>query len=78
MEVYAGIVQAAPLTIYVRQRLCRNGFGKEEWLDYERIMVIPLLVDYDGPLSVEYDVRAQGGRQVDAVRRAAAELRGLR
>ena len=52
----------------MRQKSYRNGFGKGERLDYERIMVILLQVDHGGPLSIVYEGQARGGDRVDAVR----------
>ena len=77
VDVYGYIEQTAPYAIYVRTKFYRNDSGQEKWLDYERIMAILQGVDYNGPLSIVYEGQAQGEDRVDAVRRAAAELRSL-
>ena len=76
-DFYGYIGQTAPLAIYVRTKFYRNDSGKEEWLDYERIMAILRGVEYNGPLSIVYEGQAQGEDRVNAVRKAAAELRSL-
>ena len=77
VDVYGYIEQTAPYAIYVRTKFYRSDSGQEKWLDYERIMAILQGVDYNGPLSIVYEGQAQGEDRVDAVRRAAAELRSL-
>ena len=77
VDFYDYIEQTMPHAVYVRTKFYRNDSGKEEWLDYERIMAILRGVGYNGPLSIVYEGQAQGEDRVDAVRKAAAELRSL-
>ncbi len=77
VDVYSYIEQTAPHAIYVRTKFYRNDSGQEEWLNYERIMAILRGVDYNGSLSIVYEGEAEGNDRVEAVRKAAAELRSL-
>ena len=77
VDIYSYIEQTASHAVYVRTKFYRNDSGKEEWLDYERIMAILRGVDYNGSLSIVYEGEAEGDDRVEAVRKAAAELRGL-
>ena len=77
VDIYSYIEQTASHAVYVRTKFYRNDSGKEEWLDYERIMAILRGVGYNGSLSIVYEGEAEGDDRVEAVRKAAAELRGL-
>ena len=75
VDIYSYIEQTVPHAVCVRTKFYRNDTGTEEWLDYPRIMAILKGVGYNGPLSIVYEGQAQD--RVEAVRKAAAELRGL-
>ena len=75
VDIYRYIEQTVPRAVYVRTKFYRNDSGVEEWLDYGRIIDILKNVGYNGSLSIVYEGQAQD--RVEAVRKAAAELRGL-
>jgi sugar phosphate isomerase/epimerase len=77
VNIYEYMGRTAPHAVYVRTKFYRNDSGKEEWLDYRRIMAILRGVGYNGPLSIVYEGEAEGDDRVEAIRKAAAELRGL-
>ena len=77
VDFYRYIEQTAPHAIYVRAKFYMNDSGKEKWLDYDRITAILRDVGYNGPVSIVYEGDAQSENRVDAVRKAAAELRSL-
>ena len=70
--------QTAQYAAHVRAKFFKIDSGKEEYLDYERI--VPMLVDagYNGPLTVVFegrDANACGDKEV--IRLAAEQLREL-
>ncbi|MAN24743.1 MAG: hypothetical protein CME10_10780 [Gemmatimonadetes bacterium] len=76
--LYHYITQTAPYTSHVRAKFFKVDTGREEYLDYERI--IPTLVDagFNGPLTVVFEGRdVNACSDSDVIELAAAELREL-
>ena len=76
--LYEYIRETAPYATHVRAKFFKIDSGREEYLDYDRI--VPMLVDvgYNGSLTVVFegkDVNACGDR--DVIRLAAEQLRAL-
>ena len=61
--------------LYVRTKFYKIESGKEEWLDYERIVPILKKVNYNGCISIVYEGEADD--RVEQVRLAAHYLREL-
>ena len=76
--LYDYIRETAPYATHVRAKFFKIDSGREEYLDYDRI--VPMLVDagYNVPLTVVFegkDINACGDR--DVIRLAAEQLRTL-
>jgi sugar phosphate isomerase/epimerase len=54
-DVYRSIERTAPLAVLVRAKLYRVRSGREEWLDYGRIVKILRKVKFNGFLSLVYE-----------------------
>jgi sugar phosphate isomerase/epimerase len=77
-DLYRYIEQTAKYTTHVRAKFFKIDSGKEEYLDYERI--VPILVDagYNGPLTVVFEGRdANACSDKEVIRLAAEQLRKL-
>ncbi len=75
IDFYRFMEQTAPHALYVRTKFYRIESGKEEWLDYDRIVEILKRVDYNGCISIVYEGEAED--RVEQVRLAAKYLREL-
>ena len=75
VDIYEYMEETAPYAVYVRTKFYMVQSGREEWLDYERIVPILRGVSYNGSLSIVYE--GQQPDRVDAVRKAASHLREL-
>lgn len=74
VDIYAYIEEMIPEAVYVRTKFYSNDGGKEEWLDYERIVGILKEAGYNGSLSIVYEGKSD---PEPSIRKAAAELKGL-
>lgn len=77
-DIYHYMEQTAHLATHVRAKFYKIDSGKEEWLDYERIVRILIDAGYNGPLSVVFEgkeINACGDEEV--MRLAAAHLRDV-
>ena len=76
LDFYGSIAETAPLAVHVRCKIYRIQSGREEWLDYPRILEILRGVNFNGWLSIVYE-----GQDVEpeamAVPKAVNYLRGL-
>ncbi len=75
VDFYHFMEQVAPYSMYVRAKFYRIESGKEEWLDYDRIVPILKKVNYNGCISIVYEGEAED--RVEQVRKAARYLREL-
>ena len=76
LDFYGSIAETAPLAVHVRCKIYRIQSGREEWLDYRRILAILRGVDYNGWLSIVYEGQAVEA-EATAVPKAVAHLRDL-
>ena len=70
--------QTAHLSTHVRAKFYKIDSGKEEWIDYERIVPTLAEAGYNGPLSVVFegkDINACDDKEV--MRLAAEHLRDV-
>ena len=76
LDFYGSIAATAPMAVHVRCKIYRIQSGREEWLDYPRILEILRGVNFNGWLSIVYE-----GQDVEpeamAVPKAVNYLRGL-
>jgi sugar phosphate isomerase/epimerase len=73
-DVYRSIARTAPLAVLVRAKLYRIKSGKEEWLDYDRILKILRDVQYNGFVSLVYE----GWKDMDALHAVPSGAKFLR
>lgn len=75
-DIYAYMRQTAHLATHVRAKFYKIDSGKEEWIDYERIVPILAEAGYNGPLSVVFEGQAINDcDDKEVMRLAAAHLR---
>ncbi len=77
-EIYRFMEQTAPFATHVRAKFFKIDSGREEWLDYARIVAILEDAGFNGIMGVVFEgrrVNSCGDREVIA--RAAAHLRHL-
>ena len=75
-DIYRYMEQVAPLTSHVRAKFYKIDSGREEWLDYGRIVRILKEAGYNGTVGVVFegqDVNSCDDREV--IRLAVAHLR---
>ena len=80
VDIYAYMEQVLPHACYVRTKFYKVASGREEVLDYERIVGILKEQDYNGSLSIVYEGREDEGRvelRVELIGKAADHLREL-
>ena len=75
VDIYEYLEETLPHAVYVRTKFYRIESGREEWLDYERILRILRAAGYNGNLSIVYE--GQEEDRVGAVRKAANHLREI-
>ena len=75
VDFYRFMEEIAPHAMYMRTKFYRIESGKEESLDYERIVPILKKVNYNGCISIVYEGQAED--RVEQVRKAAIYLREL-
>jgi sugar phosphate isomerase/epimerase len=78
IDIYRFMEQTAPYAAHVRAKFYKIDSGREEWLDYERIVGILAQAGYNGSLSIVFegqDLNACGDKEV--VHLAAAHLRDV-
>ena len=77
-DIYEYMKQTAHLATHVRAKFYKIDSGKEEWIDYERIVPTLAEAGYNGPLSVVFegkDINACDDKEV--MRLAAEHLRDV-
>jgi len=55
VDIYKYIEQTAPYASYVRAKIFKIDSGREEWIDYERVMEILKSVKYNGTMSIVFE-----------------------
>ena len=77
-DIYRYMEQVAPLTTHVRAKFYKIDSGKEEWLDYERIIGILKDAGFNGTVGVVYegkDINSCDDKEV--IRLSVQHLRDL-
>ena len=77
LAFYHYMEQTAPHAACVRAKIYKIDSGREEWLDYERIMSILKAVNYNGNVSIIFEDRNNRCGYAEAIGLAARYLRGL-
>ena len=75
VDIYQQMEKTIRRAIYVRTKFYRIENGREEWLDYPRIVNILHKANFNGNLSIVYEGDEED--RIGAVRKAAAHLRPL-
>ncbi|MFP6644204.1 MAG: sugar phosphate isomerase/epimerase family protein [Candidatus Latescibacterota bacterium] len=74
VDIYTFMEQAAPRAAYVRAKIYRVASGREEWIDYERVVGILKGAGFDGTVSIVLQNQTEGLADTEAVRLAAGHL----
>jgi sugar phosphate isomerase/epimerase len=78
IDIYRFMEQTAPYARHVRAKFYKIDSGREEWLDYARILRILQEVGFNGCVSVVFEGKdANQCDDKEVIRRAAAHLREL-
>jgi len=75
VDFYHFMEQTVPYAMYIRTKFYKIESGREEWLDYERIIGILKNIKYNGCISIVYE--GQKEDRVEQIRLAANYLRQL-
>jgi len=78
VDIYEYMKQTAPYASYVRAKIYKIDSGKEEWIDYERVLKILKAVNFNGNISIVFE----GGDRnqcddAEAIRLAVKHLRSV-
>lgn len=77
-DIYRFMEQTAPHAAHVRAKFYKIDSGREEWLDYERIIGILRRVDFNGAVSVVFEGKDYNDcDDKEVVRRSVQHLREL-
>jgi hydroxypyruvate isomerase len=76
-EFYGFMEQTAPYAMYVRAKIYKIDSGREEWIDYERVVDILRGVGFNGNMSIVYEGKGNACSDLDGIALAARYLRGL-
>ncbi len=78
VDIYRYIEQTASYASYVRAKIYKIESGREEWIDYDRVMEILKSVNYNGTMSIVFEGAWHNDCDDKTSLRLAAEyLRGL-
>ncbi len=75
--IYEYIEQTAPYASYVRAKIYKIDSGREEWIDYERVMAILRSVGFNGTMSIVYEDQGNACGPREAIALAVAHLRDV-
>ena len=75
VDIYEYMEQTAPYASYVRAKIYKIDSGREEWIDYERVMAILRAVDFNGTMSIVYEDQGNACGPREAIALAVAHLR---
>ena len=77
VDFYEFMEQTAPYATYVRAKIYKIDSGREEWIDYERVLDILHRVNFNGNLSIVYEGRGNACSDLEGIELAVAYLRRL-
>ena len=75
VDIYKYMEQTAPYASYVRAKIYKIDTGREEWIDYERVMHILRNVGFNGTISIVYEDQGNNCSSSDAIALAVEHLR---
>ena len=67
--------QTAPYASYVRAKIYKIDSGREEWIDYGRVMEVLRGVDFNGTMSIVYEDQGNACGPREAIALAVSHLR---
>ncbi len=74
-DIYKYMEQTAPYASYVRAKIYKIDSGREEWLDYRRIVAILNEVNFNGNMSIVFEDRGNQCGYAEAIGLAVKHLR---
>ncbi|MCZ6677801.1 MAG: sugar phosphate isomerase/epimerase [Candidatus Poribacteria bacterium] len=77
VDIYKYMEQTAPHASYVRAKIYKIDTGREEWLDYKRIIAILKGVNFNGNMSIVFEDRGNRCDYAEAIGLAVKHLRQL-
>ena len=77
VDIYEYMEQTAPYASYVRAKIYKIDGGREEWIDYGRVMEVLKGVDFNGTMSIVYEDQGNACGPREAIRLAVAHLRDV-
>ena len=77
VDFYEFMEQTAPYATYVRAKIYKIDSGREEWIDYERVIGILRRANFNGNMSIVYEGRDNCCDDLEGIAMAASHLRGL-
>ncbi len=77
INFYQFMEETAPYATYVRAKIYKIDSGREEWIDYERVMAILRDVNFNGNMSIVYEGRENRCSDLEGIGLAVAYLREL-
>jgi len=76
VDIYEYMEKTAPHASYVRAKIYKIDSGKEEWIDYERVLKILKAVNFNGNISIVFEgSNLNQCDDAEAIRLAAKHLR---
>ncbi|MBI4531189.1 MAG: TIM barrel protein [Candidatus Latescibacteria bacterium] len=77
VDIYRYMEQTAPYASYVRAKIYKIDSGREEWIDYKRVIKILKAVNFNGSLSIVFEGQGNRCEDAEAIRLAVKHLREL-
>lgn len=77
VDIYKYMEQTAPYATHVRAKIYKIDSGREEWIDYRRVMEILDAVNYNGTISIVYEDGGNTCGPLEAIALAVAHLRDM-
>ena len=75
VDIYEYMEQTAPYASYVRAKIYKIDSGREEWIDYGRVMEVLRGVGFNGTMSIVYEDQGNVCGPREAIALAVAHLR---
>ena len=75
VDIYEYMEQTAPYASYVRAKIYKIDSGREEWIDYGRVMEVLRAVGFNGTMSIVYEDQGNACDPREAIALAVAHLR---
>ena len=75
VDIYEYMEQTAPYASYVRAKIYKIDSGREEWIDYGRVIDVLRGVGFNGTMSIVYEDQGNACDPREAIALAVAHLR---